>query len=294
MHILNIQNQSKHYSDLVLNTLQEWYEKFAKFTPNLIVGLLIFLFFLITSSYLSKLAVKLFHRFFPNKHDTIVSLVGFFRFLILLLGTFISLEVMGLSGFLWKFIGSLGVAGVIAGVALKDLVSSIFSGMLVSIDKSFKVGDYINIANYSGTVTEIGFLTTKLITDDGKKVYIPNQVIFSAPFFNITASPQRRVILDFEIPVGEDINKAQQNILEEVKNLKQIDKADAANVIFTNVKQGFFTVQVTFWILKDSNFVQVRSEAIKNINKGLENSGVHLVTPTSISITSDSENSEEH
>jgi small-conductance mechanosensitive channel len=36
----------------------------------------------------------------------------------------------------------LGVAGVIAGVALKDLVSSIFSGMLIGIDKAFKVGLY--------------------------------------------------------------------------------------------------------------------------------------------------------
>lgn len=76
---------------------------------------------------------------------------------------------MNFSGFLWKFIGSLGVAGVIAGVALKDLVSSIFSGMLVGIDKSFKVGDYITLGAHSGTVTEIGFLTTKLINDEGKR-----------------------------------------------------------------------------------------------------------------------------
>jgi small conductance mechanosensitive channel len=51
----------------------------------------------------------------------------------------------------------LGVAGVIAGVALKDLVSSIFSGMLIGIDKAFKVGDYITIGTHSGTVQEIGF-----------------------------------------------------------------------------------------------------------------------------------------
>ncbi len=286
MHLLNIQNQSKHYSEIVLNTLEAWYQRFAEFTPSLIVGLLLFFFFLVTSSYLSKLAVKLIHRFLPNKQETIVSLVGFFRFLIVLMGTFIALEVMGLSGFLWKFIGSLGVAGVIAGVALKDLVSSIFSGMLVSIDKSFKVGDYITIANYSGTVMEIGFLTTKLITDDGKKVYIPNQVIFSAPFFNISASPQRKIILEFEIPAGEDVNSAQKNILDEVKKLKHIDNADSAEVFFTNVKQGLFTVQVKFFLEKGANFVKVKSEAIKKINERLQNEGINLVTPTSINITS--------
>jgi len=280
----SLKDESVRYADLVWNTLDKWYNKFAEITPNLIVGILVFCFFLFTSKYLSKLAVKLFHKLFPKKHEAILSLVGFFRFLILLMGTFISLEIMGLSGFLWKFIGSLGVAGVIAGVALKDLVSSIFSGMLVGIDKSFKVGDYITLANYSGNVQEIGFLTTKLITDDGKKVYIPNQVIFSAPFFNITASPQRRVILDFEIPVGEDISKAEAAVLDEIKQLEKIDRADAANVIFTNVKQGLFTMQVKFWLKLGTDITAAKSEAIIKINERLAKEKINLVTPTNIQI----------
>ena len=163
------------YIDLVYKVLESWYVTFAELTPKLIVGILVFTFFLITSKYLSQIAVKLFHKFFPKsqKESSLVTLISIFRFLIMLMGTFISLEIMGFSGFLWKFIGSLGVAGVIAGVALKDLVSSIFSGMLIGIDKAFKVGDYITIGNHSGTVQEIGFLTTKILTDDGKKAIYP-------------------------------------------------------------------------------------------------------------------------
>ena len=202
------------------------------------------------------------------------------------MGTFISLEIMGFSGFLWKFIGSLGVAGVIAGVALKDLVSSIFSGMLIGIDKAFKVGDYITIGAHSGTVQEIGFLTTKLLTDDGKKAYIPNQVVFNAPFYNITASPQRRIILNFEIPADEDISKAQKGILDVIKNLDNVDKLDTAEVIFTDLKQGSFNLQVKFWIKVGANLAQVRSKAYLNIKERLDADKIQLVTPTSISITS--------
>lgn len=280
-----MKDESIQYIDLVWKTLNKWYEKFAEFTPNLVVGLLVFSFFMITSSYLSKSAVKLFNRIFPNKKESIVSLIGFFRFLILLLGTFISLEIMGLSGFLWKFIGSLGVAGVIAGVALKDLVSSIFSGMLVGIDKSFKVGDYITLGSYSGTVQEIGFLTTKLITDDGKKVYIPNQVIFNAPFFNISASPQRRIILDFQIPMGENIDKARNCILDEIKTLDSIDFPESAEVFFTTASQGMYTLQIKFLIKTGTNFNQLKSDAIIKINNRLEDEGIKLTTPTNINIT---------
>lgn len=267
--------------------LENWYLKFAELTPKLVVGVLVFSFFLITSKYLSLIAVKLFHKFFPKsqKESSLVTLISVFRFLIMVMGTFIALEIMGFSGFLWKFIGSLGVAGVIAGVALKDLVSSIFSGMLIGIDKAFKVGDYITIGTHSGTVQEIGFLTTKIITDDGKKAYIPNQVVFNAPFYNITASPQRRIILNFEIPADEDITKAQKGIIEVIKNLENVDKLDTVEVIFTDLKQGSFNLQVKFWMKIGANMAQLKSQAYLNIKQRLDTDGIQLVTPTSISIT---------
>lgn len=275
------------YIDVVYKVLQEWYLTFAELTPKLIVGIVVFSFFLITSKYLSKVTVKILHKVFPKSQNagSFLTLISIFRFLIMILGSFIALEIMGFSGFLWKFIGSLGVAGVIAGVALKDLVSSIFSGMLIGIDKAFKVGDYITIGNHSGTVQDIGFLTTKLITDDGKKAYIPNQVIFNAPFYNITASPQRKIILDFEIPADEDIQKAQTGILEVIKNLNNIDKVETADVIFTSLKQGIFNVQAKFWIEVGGNMLQIKSDALMKIKKRLDDDNIPLVTPTSISIT---------
>ena len=274
------------YLNTVYNVLQRWYISFAELTPRLVVGILVFLFFLTTSTYLSRWSVMLFHKFFPKtKNDSVVTLISVFKFLIILMGTFIALEIMGFSGFFMKFLGSLGVAGVIAGVALKDLVSSIFSGMLVSVDKAFKIGDYVTIGGNSGTVQDIGLLTTKLITDDGKKVYIPNQVIFNSPFFNIIASPQRRIIFDFEVPMGEDISKAKDAILDEIKKLHHVDKADSADVIITNVKQGVFTLQVKFWLEIGSDFGKLKSEAIIKINDRLMKEGIDLVSPTSINIT---------
>ena len=274
------------YIDTVYKVLENWYIAFAKLTPKLVVGILVFLFFLFTSKYLSKLAVKVMHKVFPKskKEGSVITIIGIFRFIIMMMGSFIALEIMGFSGFLWKFIGSLGVAGVIAGVALKDLVSSIFSGMLIGIDKAFKVGDYITIGNHSGTVQEIGFLTTKMITDDGKKAYIPNQVVFNAPFYNITASPQRRIILDFEIPADEDISKAQQGILDVIKSLQNIDKLETAEVNFTSLKQGIFNLQAKFWIAAGSNMVHIKSEALEKIKKRLDADNIPLVTPTSISL----------
>lgn len=280
-----------NYFNIVYKVLNQWYINLAALTPRLVVGALVFFLFIATSSYLSKIAVKIFGKLFPKseKQSTVTTLVGVFRFLIILMGAFISLEIMGFSGFFMKFLGSLGVAGVIAGVALKDLVSSIFSGMLIGIDKAFKIGDYVTIGANSGTVQEIGFLTTKLITDDGKKVYVPNQVIFNSPFFNISDSPQRRVILDFELPADADLRKAKNTILNAVKKVENVDRIETAEVNFTTVKEGNFVLQTKFWVAVGSNFGHTKSNAILAIKSALDEQHIPLQTPASIIIANSSE-----
>lgn len=278
-------DESKKYIDLVIGVLENWWVKFAEFTPNLIVGILVFLFFLYTSKFLSKISVDLFQKLFPKSRnqDTVLTLIGFFRFLIILIGTFITLEIMGLSGFFIKFLGSLGVAGIIAGVALKDIVSSMFSGMLVSVDKAFKVGDYVTINNISGTVEEIGFLTTKVINDEGKKVFIPNQMIFSAPFINITASQHRKIIIDLEIPNTENLEKANSVLLNEVQSLGFVQDPESAEVVFVRQKLGIYSLQVRFWMKPGENIQSVRSEAIVKLKNRLDAEGIATSVPATVS-----------
>lgn len=269
------------YINVVTGVLHRWYLKFAEFTPKLIVGILIFSFFLMASTFLSKVSVRIFNRFFPKsrKIDAVSSLVGVFKFLILLFGTFVTLEVMGLSSFFLKLLGSLGVAGIIAGVALKDLVSSMFSGILVGIDKSFKVGDVVQISNVSGTVDEIGFLTTKIIADDGKKVYLPNQLIFNSPFINFTASGDRKLFIDIEIPNTQDLEKTKTVMLDELKNFELADQTKTPQVILLKQNLGIFTIEGQFWMHSGLNIQVTRSEALLRIKQRLDKENISMVNP---------------
>ena len=275
-----------NYFDIILSVLHKWYAGFAHATPRLIVGILVFLFFLTTSSYLSKLSVRLFHQFFPkSKSSSIVTLIKVFKFLIILSGAFIAFEIMGLGGFVLKFLGSLGVAGVIAGVALKDLVSSMFSGALVGIDKSFAPGDYVSIKEVTGVVEKIGFLTTKIITDEGKKVFVPNQLIFSAPFTNYSASGQRKVFLDLQVAANQDLEKTTQVILEEIKSFDFTDHIDDAQVIILKQSFGIFYLQARFFMKSGKNIMKVKSDALLQLKCKLEEEGIELATQMQIDTT---------
>ena len=268
-----------NYYEIVISVLEKWYASIAQATPRLIVGIIVFFIILMLSSYLSKITVRIFHRFFPkSKNTSFITLVKVFKFLIILAGTFIAFEIMGFGGFVIKFIGSLGVAGVIAGVALKDLVSSMFSGALIGIDKAFAVGDNVSIKDVSGVVESIGFLTTKIITDEGKKVYVPNQLIFSSPFVNNTASVQRKLFLDLQIASSQDLEKAIQVIIGEIKTFDFADHIDQAEVFVQKQNFGIFYLQIRFSMKVGENMNRVRSTTLLRLKKKLEDSNIELAT----------------
>lgn len=272
-----------NYYETIMSVLDRWYRGFAEATPRLAVGILVFILFLTMSSFLSKVSVRVFHKFFPkSKNKSIVTLIKVFKFLIILSGAFISLEIMGLGGFVLKFIGSLGVAGVVAGVALKDLVSSMFSGALVGIDKSFAPGDYIAIKDVTGVVEKIGFLTTKIITDDGKKVFVPNQLIFSAPFTNYSSSGQRKVFLDLQVAANQDLEKTTQVIVDEVRSFDFTDHIDDVQVIILKQSFGIFYLQARFFMKSGENIMQVKSDALIKLKTKLEEAGIELATQMQI------------
>lgn len=268
-----------NYYEIVISVLEKWYASIAQATPRLAVGIMVFFIILMLSSYLSKITVRIFHRFFPkSKNTSFYTLVKVFKFLIILAGTFIAFEIMGFGGFVIKFIGSLGVAGVIAGVALKDLVSSMFSGALIGIDKAFAVGDHVSIKEVSGVVESIGFLTTKIITDEGKKVYVPNQLIFSSPFVNNTASGQRKLFLDLQIASSQDLEKAIEVIIEEIKTFDFADHIDQAEVFVQKQIFGIFYLQIRFSMKVGENMNRVRSTTLLRLKKKLEDANIELAT----------------
>jgi len=81
---------------------------------------------------------------------------------------------------IWTII-SLGVLGLGISFALGGLISSLISGMMVVLDKNFKVGDEIRVAAFQGKVAKITLRKTILETGTGEKVSVPNAFLLSNP-----------------------------------------------------------------------------------------------------------------
>ncbi len=75
-------------------------------------------------------------------------------------------------------IGGIGGAGI--AFASKDVVANFFGGIVVMLNRPFKVGDHIVSGKVDGEVTKIGLYATHLRTEDGDTIYVPNSIFNSS------------------------------------------------------------------------------------------------------------------
>ncbi len=104
---------------------------------------------------------------------------------------------LGIAQFLGFSISSLltfgGVGGVVMGFAAKDMLSNIFGGLMIQMDKPFSTGDWIRSSEFEGTVEKIGWRMTRIRTFSKNPVYIPNSIFASIPIETPSRMTNRRI-----------------------------------------------------------------------------------------------------
>ena len=83
-----------------------------------------------------------------------------------------------------SFAALLASAGVAIGMALSGNLQNFAGGLIILIFKPYKVGDFIEVQNVSGTVNAIQILNTVIITTDNKVIYVPNGSLSSGTIIN--------------------------------------------------------------------------------------------------------------
>jgi small conductance mechanosensitive channel len=102
---------------------------------------------------------------------------------------------------------SLGIVGIAVGFGARDTIANFISGMFILGDKSFKVGDIIEMSGQSGKVNKMGLRITTIITPDNKVITIPNSSFSKNIYINYTTQDIRRVGLEINIPYNNDLEE---------------------------------------------------------------------------------------
>jgi small-conductance mechanosensitive channel len=95
--------------------------------------------------------------------------------------------------------------GVGVGFAAQDVLKNVFGGLVILLDRPFKVGDLIDIGEHHGEVVSIGLRATQLLTRDDTMVAVPNAEVVRQPVLNANSGAlDCMVVVQLTVPSFSD------------------------------------------------------------------------------------------
>jgi small-conductance mechanosensitive channel len=132
------------------------------------------------------------------------------------------LQIMGINLTALAVFG--GALGVGLGFGLQAIASNFISGIILLLDRSLKVGDYIELDDgRAGTIREMNMRSTLLETFDGKDIMVPNEQFITTRFVNWTHNNNKqRYALEFQVAYKTDIPKMLDIVRQAVRSHPQV------------------------------------------------------------------------
>lgn len=176
-----------------------------------------------------------------------------------------------------------GAAGLGIGLALKDSLSNIASGVMLIVLRPFHSGDHVLVAGNEGIIDQVRIFQTYLHTSDNRLVILPNSQITTAPIVNFTARGDRRLELDIGVSYGDDLARARQVLVALAGQNARVRKSPAPEAIVNALTETRVMMQLRAWVSPD-DYAQVRSELIEAILPRLEAEGLRLPSPRELHV----------
>lgn len=179
-----------------------------------------------------------------------------------------------------------GIGGIAIGFAAKDLLSNFFGGLMIYLDRPFKVGDWIrsNDRDIEGTVEDIGWRLTRIRTFSKRPLYVPNSVFTTISVENPSRMTHRRIYETIGIRF-EDASKMDA-IVKDVKQMlldhPEIDTQATMIVNFVSFSASsidFFVytfTKTTDWIL----FHEIKQDVLLKIMNIIDGHSAEMAFPT--------------
>lgn len=168
-----------------------------------------------------------------------------------------------------------GSAALAVGMSLQGSLSNFAGGVLILIFKPFKVGDYIVVGNYEGTVRTIEILYTKLTTVDNKVVMLPNGTLSNSNIVNVGAEDFRRLDIEMSIGYSSDLKLAKTLLNTIVNNNPAVIKDRDIKVIVKSLDESCVTLETRVWV-KTEDYWDTRFTLLEEYKAEFDKNGIEI------------------
>ena len=171
-----------------------------------------------------------------------------------------------------------GAFAFIITFAFQETLGNFAAGFMISFNKPFRLGHFIEAAGTSGTVKDLDFMSTTLTTADNKQIIIPNSKVWGNTIINYSATGTRRVDMVIGIGYSSDIGVAVDVIKKILNEQQEIHEEPGPLVEVLELADSSVNLAVRFW-LNTSDYWNVYFRANRMIKENLESAGVELPFP---------------
>ena len=132
-----------------------------------------------------------------------------------------------------SLIAAFSIFGLAISLSVQSLMSNVANAINIYANHPFKVGDFVDIGGTEGTVMDIGFMFTKLLTYKNEMIYMPNSTVGSAVIKNYSHEKYRRIEYTIGVSYDNDINTVKNALIEMLNNEELVVKTEPM-LVFVN------------------------------------------------------------
>ena len=268
--------------DIIWQVFAQLLQRFLGHLPYLLLGLLVFLVFLVVARILKRTLIVAGRR--TRLDLTLADLLGrLASAFTIVLGLFIAAVVIFPTFSPGDLIAGLGITSVAIGFAFKDVLQNFFAGILILWRRPFVVGDEIKIGNYEGTVEEITTRSTRLKTYDGERAVLPNGDVYTGAVLVRTAYQCRRVRLTVGIGYPDSIEQARTVIQQVLNNTEGVLSDPGPSVLVAEFAPSSVNLNIFFWTTtRQATVLRVIDRAMTGIKAALDEAGIDIPYPHTV------------
>ena len=172
----------------------------------------------------------------------------------------------------------LGAAGLAVGLALKDSLSNIASGVMLIVLRPFRTGDHVIAAGQEGVVLEVRVFQTRLRALDHRVIILPNSQVTTAPIINYSSLPQRRFDVTVGVGYDDDLQKARELLLRIAQDEPLVLDEPAPVVRVLNLGESSVDLVMQAFAA-NADFIEARSRVVEAVRNQLIEHGLNIPYP---------------
>lgn len=180
--------------------------------------------------WLGRLSNSAGQQIIRNQHDLDIGtrevFAKLFQVTLFFIVFLLLLQIMGINLTALAVFG--GALGVGLGFGLQAIASNFISGIILLLDRSLSVGDYVEMEDgRCGTIRQLNMRSTTLETFDGKDIMVPNEQFITTSFTNWThKNTKQRYALEFQVAYKTDLHQLFELIREVANSHPQVISGD--------------------------------------------------------------------